>query len=200
MEGLSAGLIREVIVTDGGSDDKTLAIADEAGCEIVRGSASRGGQLRRGAEAARGDWLLFLHADTLLEAGWAAKVSSHLKTGRTGYFRLRFDDASIAARWVAGWANFRSWLFGLPYGDQGLLVSRSVYQAAGGYPDIPLMEDVALARSIKGGLRVIPCVAVTSWTRYEKAGWVKRGSRNLFTLLRYYLGASPDRLAESYRK
>lgn len=200
MEGLSAGLIRDVIVSDGGSGDRTLDIADEAGCVIVSGKASRGGQLARGAEAARGEWLLFLHADTLLEAGWSAKVSSHLRTGQAGYFRLRFDATGFGPRWVAGWANLRSKVFGLPYGDQGLLVPLSAYRAAGGYPEIPLMEDVAIARTLRGQLRGIPCEAVTSWERYERAGWLKRGGRNLMTLLRYFLGASPDRLAESYRK
>jgi rSAM/selenodomain-associated transferase 2 len=200
MEGLSSGVIREVIVSDGGSGDRTLDIADEAGCVIVGGAASRGGQLGRGASAAKGEWLLFLHADTLLEPGWAAKLSAHIKAHQAGYFRLQFDAPGFGPSWVAGWANLRSKLFGLPYGDQGLLVPMSVYRAAGGYPDIPLMEDVALARALRGQLRAIPCVATTSWTRYERAGWLKRGSRNLMTLLRYFLGASPERLAESYRK
>ena len=200
MEGLSAGLIREVIVSDGGSGDRTLDIADEAGCVIAAGAASRGGQLARGAAAAQGEWFLFLHADTMLEPGWSAKVSAHLKTGQAGYFRLRFDAAGFGPQWVAGWANVRSRIFGLPYGDQGLLVSLSAYRSAGGYREIPLMEDVAIARALRGQLRGIPCDAVTSWERYERAGWLKRGGRKLMTLLRYFLGASPERLAESYRK
>lgn len=200
MEGLSAGLIREVIVSDGGSADRTLAIADEAGCEIVSGTPSRGRQLRRGAEGAKGEWLLFLHADTILAPGWAAEVAGHMTSGKVGYFRLRFNAKGFGARWVAGWANLRSALFGLPYGDQGLLVPLSVYRAAGGYPEIPLMEDVALARALKGQLTGIDCDAVTSWERYERAGWLKRGTRNIVTLLRYFFGVSPDRLAEAYRK
>lgn len=200
MEGLSAGVICEVIVSDGGSGDQTLDIADEAGCNIVTGPASRGGQLQRGAEAARGEWLLFLHADTQLGTGWSNSVAAHLKSGKVGYFRLGFDAGGFGARWVAGWANLRSALFGLPYGDQGLLVPRSAYRAVGGYPDMPLMEDVALARALRGRLVALPATATTSWERYEKAGWVRRGARNLLTLLRYFLGASPERLAESYRK
>ena len=200
MEGLSAGLIREVIVSDAGSQDRTADIADEAGCDLVTGPPSRGGQLRRGAAAAKGDWLLFLHADTVLEAGWSDHVAAHMKSENAGYFRLRFNARGVGPKWVAAWANLRSVLFGLPFGDQGLLISRAAYLEVGGYPEIPLMEDVAIARALRGKLTPMSCVALTSWERYERAGWLKRGSRNLVTLLRYLLGASPEQLAESYRK
>lgn len=200
MEGLPAGLIREVIVSDGGSRDRTCDIAEEAGCEIVTGPASRGAQLQRGIEVAQGDWLLILHADTILMAGWVQPVQFHLTSREAAYFRLRFSDSGFAARWVAGWANVRARLFGLPYGDQGLLLPRTLYHAVGGYPDIPLMEDVALVRALRGRLRGLPVEAVTSAARYQQAGWFRRGARNLVTLTRYFLGTPPERLAESYRK
>ncbi len=200
MEGLSAGLIREVIISDGGSQDRTCDIAEEAGCEIVQGPASRGGQLARGAGMARGEWFLFLHADTMLEPGWSTDVVAQMKTGASGYFKLRFDDPSFGAGWVAGWANLRARVFRLPYGDQGLLVSREIYEASGGYPDIPLMEDVALVRRLSGRLTPLAATATTSWARYERAGWLRRGAKNITILLRYLLGASPERLAASYRK
>lgn len=200
MEGLASGLIREVIISDGGSGDQTLAIAEEAGCELVTGAASRGAQLRRGAEAVRGEWILFLHADTVLEDGWSAPVMDAMKAGQAGHFRLKFDASGFGARWVAGWANLRARLWRLPYGDQGLLVSKEAYLRVGGYPDIPLMEDVAMARALKSDLAMMPARAVTSWSRYERDGWVKRGVGNLSILLRYALGASPERLARSYSK
>ncbi|MFW8636340.1 TIGR04283 family arsenosugar biosynthesis glycosyltransferase [Cribrihabitans pelagius] len=201
MEGLTAGLIRELIVSDGGSADATRRIAAEAGAEWLSGAASRGGQLRRGCAAAKGEWLLVLHADTRLEPGWAAAVSQHLQEGqgRPAYFRLRFRSRGVAAACVAGWANLRARLFGLPYGDQGLLVRRREYRAAGGYPDQPLMEDVALVRRLKR-LTCLPAAALTSAARYEQQGWLRRGSRNLFTLARYFLGADPEALARAYRK
>jgi rSAM/selenodomain-associated transferase 2 len=201
MEGLAAGLIREVVVSDGGSGDQTLEIAEAAGARLVAGAPSRGGQLRRGCEAARGAWLLVLHADTQLAEGWAGAVEAHLSAGqgRPAYCRLRFRDRGLMPRLVAGWANLRSRLFGLPYGDQGLLIRAEDYAASGGYPDQPLMEDVALVRRLTGLLE-LDCTAVTSAARYQKAGWIRRGARNLWTLARYFLGADPEALARAYRK
>ena len=199
MAGLEAGLIRELIVTDGGSTDATLDLAKEWGAEIVTGTASRGGQLQRGCALARGNWLLVLHADTVLDAGWVGPVISHLDTHRAGWFRLAFDRGGLAGDVVAGWANLRSRL-GLPYGDQGVLLPRTLYERVGGYPDQPLMEDVALARALSGKLTRIDAKARTSPERYQRQGWLRRGSRNLWTLARYFGGASPQNLADSYRR
>ncbi|TMV09607.1 glycosyltransferase [Ruegeria sediminis] len=200
MEGLQAGLICELVVSDGGSSDHTAKIAESAGAQIVNGPPSRGGQLRRGCAAAKGDWLLVLHADSVLEPGWAQAVLSHLETTpRPAAFRLGFRAKGFWPLWVAGWANLRSRVFGLPYGDQGLLVSRSDYDAAGGYPDQPLMEDVALVRALpRAGL--LPARALTSAERYRRSGWLRRGARNLWTLARYFLGVDPERLAQAYRR
>ncbi len=148
-------------------------------------------------EAAQGRWLLVLHADTVLQEGWAGVVAEHIQASdRAGWFRLRFDRGG---RFVAGWANLRSRL-GLPYGDQGLLMPRSLYDAVGGYADQPLMEDVAMARSLRGRMVRLDAVAVTSAAKYRAQGWVRRGVRNLWTLVRYACGASPERLAKSYRR
>lgn len=199
-EALEAGLIRELIVTDGGSADATLSIASAAGAEIVTGPPSRGGQARRGAEAAQGTWLLFLHADTMLAPGWADTALGFLPTGAAGYFKLVFATRHPMGRVVSGWANLRSRVFGLPYGDQGLLIRRDVYDAAGGYPDIPLMEDVALARALRGKLTALDATAITSADRYERDGWLRRGGRNLLTLGRYVAGTSPEDLARAYNR
>lgn len=195
--GLEAGLIRELILSDGGSTDATLRIADAAGAEIVTGAPSRGEQLRRGAQVARGDWLLILHADTALPSGWPDMVRAQIGRGGPAAFALRFDDGGLAGMWVAGWANLRSRLFSLPYGDQGLLVSREAYDAAGGYPAIPLMEDVALARALPR-ITLLPGAVMTSAERYRRDGWLRRGAANLSRLLRYLAGADPERLARRY--
>ena len=199
VEGLECGLIRELVVSDGGSGDASCALADAAGAVVLRGAAGRGGQLRRGADVAAGEWLLFLHADTALAAGWVSVVQAHIRGGQgAGYFRLAFDAQGFAPRWVAGWANLRARLFGLPYGDQGLLVSRGLYDAVGGYADMPLMEDVAMARSLRGRLRMLPVMARTSAARYQQAGWLRQGARNLWRLLRYLAGADPAQLGRRY--
>lgn len=200
MEGLSAGLVREVIVSDGGSSDATRRIAEDSGAVWVTGAASRGGQLRRGADATEGEWLLFLHADTVLSPGWSKVVETHLGSGHACYGRLQFAKGGLAGSIVAAWANLRSRLFGLPYGDQSLLMPATLYRQVGGFEDIPLMEDVAMARALKGRLRPLPYTALTSAARYQRDGWLRRGRRNLWILTRYLFGASPERLAADYRR
>ncbi|WP_456386300.1 TIGR04283 family arsenosugar biosynthesis glycosyltransferase [Profundibacter sp.] len=200
VEGLEAGLIRELVVSDGGSSDGSCGLAEEAGAVLVSGAAGRGGQLARGADAAGGAWLLFLHADTVLAAGWAEVVRAHIASEqRAGYFRLRFAASGFWPWFVAGWANLRSRLFGLPYGDQGLLISRDLYDAVGGFKDMALMEDVAMARSLKRQLRGLPMEAVTSAARYQDAGWARQSARNLWRLVRYLAGADPERLRRGYQ-
>ncbi|EBA15507.1 glycosyl transferase, group 2 family protein [Roseobacter sp. SK209-2-6] len=201
MEGLEAGLIRELVLSDGGSQDATVSLAEEAGATVVVGPASRGGQLRRGCARAKGDWLLILHADTQLQEGWSRVVAEHLREGQgsPAYFQLRFRAKGVMPGWVAGWANLRARLFALPYGDQGLLIPRAVYEAAGGYPDQPLMEDVALVNRLNG-IVALKAVAATGAERYQRNGWLRRGSRNLWTLARYLLGWDPVDLAQRYQK
>ena len=161
-----------------------------------------GGQLRRGVAAARGDWLLILHADTQLSPGWVEAVADHLDRPEAppAYFRLAFRARGLMPALVAGWANLRARLFALPYGDQGLLLRRAVYDSAGGYPDQPLMEDVALVRALGRPLVALPAEARTSAARYQRTGWLRRGARNLWTLLRYVMGADPAALAARYRR
>ncbi len=199
MAGVAAGLVREVIVSDGGSSDDIEALAELAGAEFLTGPAGRGGQLRRGIAAARGEWFLVLHADSGLPDGWVEAAQAAMAgRGRAFAFRLGFRARGAGPGLVAGWANLRTWLFRLPYGDQGLLVSREVYEAAGGYPEIPLMEDVALVRALDCPVECLPLVLTTSASRYEAEGWLRRGARNLTLLLRYLAGADPERLARAY--
>ncbi len=198
VEGLDAGLIREVIISDGGSADATGAIGQAWGAEVLHGAPSRGGQLQRGCSVAKADWLMVLHSDTVLSAGWSDVVGRHLGTKRAGWFHLGFDQGGVPGVLVAAWANLRSRL-GLPYGDQGLILPRVLYEQVGGYLDQPLMEDVALARALKGKLTGLPVRAVTSAVKYQSQGWLRRGARNLWILGRYMRGVPPEVLAESYR-
>jgi rSAM/selenodomain-associated transferase 2 len=200
-EAIGQGLIRELIIADGGSDDEIALIADQAGARFATFPQGRGSQLAGGASLAQGSWLLFLHADTVPAAGWSRMVEDHLRNhpAAAACFRLEFDDNSAAARATAGWANLRTRLFGLPFGDQGLLVSRKDYERSGGFAPLALMEDVALVRRLPGPIRLLPCRAQTSASRYRRNGWLRQGARNLQIQLLYLCGVSPDRLARLYR-
>ena len=198
MQGVEAGLIRELIVSDGGSNDATVELAKAWGAEIIEGAASRGGQLRRGSALAEGRWMLILHADTTLDADWVGAVVEHMETGRAGWFQLAFERGGCAGKIVSAWANLRS-RFGLPYGDQGLFLPARLYEAVGGYADQPLMEDVAIARALRGQLSMINAVARTSAVRYKRQGWLRRGFCNIWTLARYFGGVSPHELSQTYR-
>ncbi|WP_185802895.1 TIGR04283 family arsenosugar biosynthesis glycosyltransferase [Pontivivens nitratireducens] len=199
-DGVFEGLIAELILADGGSTDDIEAVADAAGARLISAPKGRGSQLAAGCAAARGEWLLVLHSDTTLSREWTGAVRDHMndRADRAGWFRLRFDSSTPQARIVAGWANLRARWFGLPYGDQGLLIPAHLYRTNGGYPDIPLMEDVALVRRLP--LSPLDATATTSAERYRRQGWLRRGWRNLGTLALYFAGVSPHRLAERYAR
>jgi len=198
-----AGLVREVIVSDGGSSDLTARIADEAGAVLVTGPAGRGGQMRAGAARAKGPWLLFLHADTALEKGWDEEIESFLAhedaAETAGYFRFALDDHGRRARMLEALVGLRCALFSLPYGDQGLLIHRSLYDQLGGFQDMPLMEDVDFNRRL-GRARLIPfrARALTSAHRYRRDGYLRRSLRNLACLTLFFLGAKPAAIARLY--
>lgn len=200
-EGMTAGLVHQVIFADGGSVDGIEHIAEESGAQLQRSAAGRGTQMAGAARTATTPWLLFLHSDTVLGTDWTTAVRAHVET-RTdaAYFKLRFDTGGVAGTLVAAWANLRARLFGLPYGDQGLLLPASLYKKTGGFPEIPLMEDVALARKLRGHLIALNATATTSAVKYREEGWLKRGGSNLVTLSLYFLGRSPEKLAQRYRK
>ena len=200
---LSDPLVGEVVVADAGSTDGTLAIATEARARILGDlPPSRGGQLRSGCSAAGGAWLLALHADTRLAPGWAEAVRRHMAEhpGEAGWFRFTLDDPSPVARaWEVGVA-LRSRL-GWPYGDQGLLISRDLYEAVGGYRDLALMEDLDLVHRLgRRRLRGLGARAVTSAARYRKQGYARRSLRNWGLVARWLAGADPAELARSYRR
>lgn len=191
----------EIIVVDGGSADGTREIAEAAGARLIAAPKGRGAQLRAGGEAARGEWLLFLHADTLLDDGWMAAAERHAarEPRAAACFRFRLDSGAWQARLVERGVNARLRLLALPYGDQGLLIHRSLYAAVGGYAPLPLMEDVDLIRRIgRSRLRVLDVNAVTSADRWERDGWLRRSARNLFCLSLYGAGVRPERIASLY--
>lgn len=201
-EARAAGFAHEVVVSDGGSQDGTVDIARQAEARVVIGASGRGVQLARGAAAAHGDWLLFLHADTRLAPGWLAAVRAFTGSvgARVGYFRFTLDDPHPAARRIEALVRWRCALFALPYGDQGLLVARQSYDAVGGFRPVPLMEDVDLVRRLgRRRLAAVDHAAVTSARRYRRDGWWARPLRNLCCLTLYFLGVPPRHLLRIYR-
>ena len=195
------GFVSEVIVSDGGSDDATLAIAEDAGATVVTGERGRGQQLRAGANAARRPWLLFLHADTVLERGWTEEVQAFIKTGdaAAAAFRFRLADSGFKPRLLESAVALRCKFFALPYGDQGLLISRKLYDEVGGFTPIPLMEDVDIVQKL-GRKRIVmlKTAAVTSAERFQREGYFRRSFRNLSCLMSYYRGVPPEKLAGRY--
>ena len=192
--GVVEGLIKEVIVVDGGSRDSTIEIAESTGCKIVHADAARGLQLWQGCRAARGEWLLVLHSDSQLGEGWMDQVEAHIKTtpAQAGYFHLRFEDPSWAAKLWGEIVALRARWLAMPSGDHGLLLSRALYDCVGGYKDQAAFEDVALALSIgRARLRPLAASLTTSTTRFRARGWAlgvaARGMR--FGL--YLLGIPP---------
>ena len=193
----------ELVVVDGGSSDATRAIALAAGARLVDAPRGRGGQLGAGAAAARAAWLLFLHADTRLGQAAIAAVRSHISDHRNamraGYFRFALDDASRAARRLERIVAWRCRALALPYGDQGLLVSRALYDAVGGYAAVPLMEDVDLVQRIgRARLVELDAPAITSAERYRRTGYFRRSARNLCMLGLWFAGVPPRVLARFY--
>jgi rSAM/selenodomain-associated transferase 2 len=194
------GDVPDLVVVDGGSRDATRQIASTAGARVVVSPRGRGVQLAAGADAARGDWLLFLHADTRLSPSWRHLVEAHVsRRDEAASFRFRLDDRAWQARVIERGVAARVRLLGLPYGDQGLLVSRALYEAVGGYRPLPLMEDVDLVRRIgRRRLVTLDAAAVTSADKWRRDGWARRSGRNLACLALHRMGMSAERVATIY--
>lgn len=202
VEATVEGVVKEVVVADGGSTDETLVIADGMGATVISAEKGRGRQLRAGAEHAKADWLLFLHADTALAPGWHREVDAILQSVEAGKdrssvpadgkfvaaFGFALDDLSFKARVLEYLVAVRCRLFKLPYGDQAYLVSRKYYDELGGFDPVDLMEDVKFVR--RAGWRrvlLLQSKAITSAERFKRGGYLLRPLKNLSILCLYFL-------------
>jgi len=206
--GATLASIREracaVVVVDGGSADATPAIAEAAGAVVVRAPRGRATQMNAGAAALPRDWevVLFLHADTRLPVDWAHAVTRALADGaRWG----RFDITLPSRRWllavVAALMNARSRLTGICTGDQAMFVTRDAWQQVGGFPSIALMEDIELSARLRrcaGRPAALRERVVSSARRWEQRGVLRTILGMWWLRLRYFLGASPERLRQHY--
>lgn len=209
LTGLLTDLMRRpewtrVIVADGGSDDDTLGVAARAGTQLAIGARGRGPQLALGAQLATlsgsdQDWFLFLHADSRLPENWANIVRGAMRFQTPRYFRFRADARGVRARWIEWMVNLRSAGWGIPYGDQGLLVSRADYERVGGYKPMALFEDVDLVERL-GHVAPLRASLRTDVSAHLQEGIWTRGRRNLRLLTRYRRGASIEDLLADYRQ
>lgn len=191
------GLVRQVVIVDGGSSDRTLRIAEDSGADIVRSELGRGRQLQEGAKAARFPWLLFLHADTVLDPGWERETAAFIERVDVGQrpaaaaaFRFALDDMGFLPRMIETGVALRCTLLRLPYGDQGLLMPKRLYDEIGGFKPMPLMEDVDIVRRLgRSRTLILRTQAVTSAIRYKQEGYIRRAARNLTCVSLYFLRA-----------
>jgi rSAM/selenodomain-associated transferase 2 len=200
------GLVREVIIADGGSTDATAEIAEASGATFLTAERGRGQQMRAGARAAKSRWLLFLHADTVLQAPWEDEAVRFIRAvdhgdapEAAGVFRFALDDSGVSARLLEAVVHLRGIALRLPYGDQGLLISRRLYEGVGEFQPMALMEDVEMARRL-GRSRIIRlnARALTSPRRYRQDGYIRRMLRNMTCLTLYYLRVPPRYLVKLY--
>ena len=190
----------EVLVVDGGSTDRTRMVAAAAGARVLESPGGRGPQLDRGAREARGDWIVFLHADTRLETGWRDALLGLGPRVVGGAFRFGLDTTRPGRRYAEWAVGLRCRLLGIPFGDQAIFCRRAVYAAAGGFPPEPLFEDLAFVRRLRrlGPTVVLAPRAVTSARRWERDGALVTTLRNNALVLLFLAGVSPRRLAAIY--
>ncbi|MCC2095758.1 MAG: TIGR04283 family arsenosugar biosynthesis glycosyltransferase [Hyphomicrobiales bacterium] len=191
----------EIIVADGGSTDATVSIALKLCDEVVQAPRGRASQMNAGARAAQGDILLFLHADTKLPGTGIDVLMHGLASGHVwGRFNVRIEGPPPLLRLVAAMMNRRSRWTGIATGDQAMFMRREAFEAVGGFPDIPLMEDIEISKRLKrlGPPLCLQEEVTTSGRRWETNGVI----RTILTMWRlrlaYFLGADPARLARQY--
>lgn len=203
LPGLFAGPDIEVLVVDGNSSDGTAAAAEALGARVLRADPDRASQMNVGAGAARGDILLFLHADTALAPGFASQVRAALgEPGvAAGAFRFAIAGSGWGLRLIEKGVNIRARFLQMPYGDQALFVRSDLFASLGGFPPLPVMEDFEMVRRLKqrGRITILSLAATTSARRWQKLGTLRTTLINQAMVFGYLLGVNPRKLAEWYR-
>ncbi|HDP25436.1 MAG TPA: DUF2064 domain-containing protein [Deltaproteobacteria bacterium] len=203
VQSLRAGAGIEIIVVDGGSTDGTVSKAAASGAKVVSRALGRAAQMNYGASLARGRILLFLHADTLVPAGYDRAIRDALRDNLSvaGSFRLSLDGKSPGLRLIEAGANLRTRRCMLPYGDQGLFMWKVFFLELGGYPEMPILEDVALIREIRrrGHVILLPLDALTSSRRYDSIGVFRTWFINVMVYACHGAGMPFEEIARLYR-
>jgi rSAM/selenodomain-associated transferase 2 len=194
----------EVIVVDGGSRDGTCAECVGVPCRLLHGETGRGQQQRLGTEQASGEVVLFQHADCRLAADCGRQIRSAVQDGGAvaGAFRQRIEASGILFRLLERGNAARARWLGMPYGDQGIFVRRDVLRRMGGFPAVPLMEDVILMRRVRRVARpvLLPGPIHVQARRWRRHGVVRQTLRNWTLLAAYFWGIPPETLIRFYRR
>ena len=195
----------EVIVVDGGSTDSTRDhVSAHSHVAWISAKKGRAEQMNAGARSASGDILLFIHSDSRMPEGWVDAVEAAVRNPAFsfGAFRFALDDDGLQARVVERGVRFRSKYLGLPYGDQGLFIRANDFEKSGGFPVVPIMEDVLLVRALKrsGRVSILELPLHTSPRRWRRNGYIRQTWMNLSTYFLYRLGIPLENLARRYAK
>jgi len=193
----------EVIIVDGGSTDSSLQIIENTNCKLIHSNPGRGIQQNAGARASSGDVILFLHADTWLEAGACNQIRERYVGNPNvwGGFHQQIANPRKIYRWIEKGNALRVRWRGLIYGDQGIFVGRSLLDSLGGFPDEPLMEDFMLARKLKKySAQLLPGPLHVDARRWEANGPIRQTIRNWIIVNLFYLGVQPATLARIYHR
>lgn len=194
----------EVIVVDGNSTDNTAALAQNSNCSLIQSTPGRAKQQNHGVQQATGVVVLFLHADTWLEEGGCDQIRSCLADREVlaGAFQQQIESQNRLVRWIERGNARRVRWFNLAYGDQGIFVRKEVFDAIGGFPDVPLMEDYILSQRLRkqAPFALLPGPLHVDARRWEKQGALRQTLRNWSITAAFRLGVSPERLAQHYRR
>ncbi len=190
--------VHEIIVSDGGSIDKTKEVCDKFHVIWVSGYKGKASQMNAGARLATGDIFLFLHADSIMSPGALDALPALLETAEAGTFRMKFDRRSPLLRWYAGFTRINTPLF--LYGDQGLFIRAEVFQEIGGYTEMPFLEDVDIIQKLikRGNLVKSDEYIQTSARRFEANGILRQQIKNIIVVMLFRAGMSPEYLKRFY--
>ena len=195
----------KIIIVDADSSDLTIEISKKYKIKIIKSVKGRGPQLVLGAENANTDWIFFLHSDSIINQNNIIDINKFitntLNNNKAASFKIKFNTNNIWSNLLSILVNIRSKYLKLPYGDQGLLISKSFYKNIGGYKNIPIMEDVEIIRAIGfRNIKILNSYIITDAARFENQGWIYRPMINLFCLTLYFLGFNINNINKIYKK
>ena len=195
----------KIIIVDADSCDLTIQMSKKYNIKIIKSLKGRGPQLILGAEHAATDWIFFLHSDTIIKKNNIIDINQFitntLNNNKAASFKIKFNTNNIWSNLLSILVNIRSKYLKLPYGDQGLLISKSFYKNIGGYKNIPIMEDVEIIRAIGfRNIKILNSYIITDAARFENQGWIYRPMINLFCLTLYFLGFNINNINKIYKK